>query len=49
MGPMSSQLLAAQPWHFWIGVVLAISAVVLVLATIVGYVVQVTRTRYPRQ
>ncbi|MGI9603798.1 MAG: hypothetical protein ACR2QE_18080 [Acidimicrobiales bacterium] len=46
---MSSQLLASQPWHFWIGVILAISAVALVLATIIGYFVQVTRTRYPRQ
>ncbi len=46
---MSSSLLAAQPWHFWIAVVLAFSAVALVIATIVGYFVQVTRTRYPRQ
>lgn len=49
MAAMSTQLLASQPWHFWIGVVLAISAVFLVVITIVGYVTQVTRTRYPKQ
>jgi len=49
MVPMSSQLFAAQPWHFWIAVVLAISAVFLLVATIIGYFTQVTRTRYPRQ
>ena len=43
-----TSLLASQPWHWWIAVVLAASAVVLVIATILGYVWNVTRARYPR-
>ena len=41
--------LAAQIWHFWIAVPLAVSAVGMVIATIVGYFVKVSRMRYPRQ
>lgn len=41
--------LASQVWHFWIAVPLAVSAVGLVVATIIGYVFKVSRMRYPRQ
>jgi hypothetical protein len=43
-------MLAKAPvWHFWIAVFLAIPAVLLVLATIVGYVVKVVAPKYPKQ
>ncbi len=38
--------LAAVVWHFWIGVALAIPGVLMVLATIVGYVVKVLGPKY---
>lgn len=38
--------LAAVVWHFWIGVGLAIPGVLMVLATIVGYVVKVLGPKY---
>lgn len=41
-------VLAAQVWHFWIAPVIAIGAVGLVIATIVGYFRKVVRPRYPR-
>jgi hypothetical protein len=43
-------MLAKAPvWHFWIAVFLAIPAVLLVLATIIGYVVKVVAPKYPKQ
>jgi len=42
-------LLAKAPvWHFWIAVLLAIPALLLVVATVVGYLVKVVAPRYPR-
>lgn len=46
---MSSMLLAAQEWHFWIAPLLAAGAVALVLALVVGYLVKVVAPRYPRR
>lgn len=40
-------MLAAVPWHYWIGVVIAISAIGMLLATIAGYFFSVTKGRYP--
>jgi hypothetical protein len=34
-------------WHFWIGVVLLITSVLLVIAVVGGYLKQVTAQRYP--
>ena len=34
-------------WHFWIGVVLVLAAVGLLVATVGGYFVKVTRLKYP--
>ena len=48
MAPMYGVILAVV-WHFWLAVALAFPAVLLIVATIVGYVTQVTRTRYPKQ
>jgi hypothetical protein len=34
-------------WHFWIGVVLGLSSILVVLAVIAGYFVKVVRPKYP--
>jgi uncharacterized membrane protein YdfJ with MMPL/SSD domain len=44
IGPM---VLAAQVWHFWLGVVLVISAILVVVALAVGYLVKVVRPQFP--
>lgn len=41
--------LGAVVWTFWLAVPLAASAVLWVVATIVGYLMNVTRPRYPKQ
>ena len=35
-------------WHYWIGVALAIPAILLVIITIIGYLRKVVMPRYPR-
>jgi hypothetical protein len=40
--------LIAVVWHFWIAPILVGLSVVAVVGTIVLYLTQVTRTRYPR-
>ena len=43
-------LLAAAPvWHFWIAVLLFLPAVLMVVATIVGYLVKVVGPKYGRE
>ncbi len=37
---------AAKPWHFWLAPILFGSAVLIVVALVVGYVVKVTLPRY---
>jgi hypothetical protein len=34
-------------WHFWLGVAIVIPAIGLVIATIILYVVKVSKPRYP--
>jgi hypothetical protein len=34
-------------WHYWIGVVLMLSAVGLIAAVVVGYFARVVRPKYP--
>ncbi|MCY4456346.1 MAG: hypothetical protein OXB90_00170 [Acidimicrobiaceae bacterium] len=41
-------MILAVVWHFWIAVPLAVGAIVLVVATVLGYLNKVTSTRYPR-
>ncbi len=41
-------MLFAKVWTYWIAVPLVAGAVLFVVATIVGYLVKVTRPRYPR-
>ena len=38
----------AVVWHFWIAPVLVGACILAVIATIVGYLQQVTYKRYPR-
>jgi formate-dependent nitrite reductase membrane component NrfD len=42
-------MLAANIWHWWIGVVLTLVAVATVLMLVVGYLKQVTAQRYPNR
>jgi hypothetical protein len=44
--PMVS--LGAVVWHFWLAVPLAASAVLWVVASVAGYLANVTRARYPK-
>ncbi len=39
----------AVVWHYWLAVALFIPAVLLVIATVIGYVRKVIMPRYPRQ
>ena len=39
----------AVVWHYWIAVALFIPAILLTLATIIGYLVKVVGPRYPRK
>lgn len=36
-------------WHYWIAVALVVPALALVVATLIGYVVKVSKPRYPNR
>jgi hypothetical protein len=40
-------LFAGQVWHYWIAVPLVVGAILLIVATIVGYLTKVVRPKYP--
>ncbi|MDP9402283.1 MAG: hypothetical protein M3P85_02905 [Actinomycetota bacterium] len=42
-------LLAAKVWHYWIGIAILIPALLLVVATVLGYLSKVTSNKYPKQ
>ncbi len=42
-------LLAAEVWHYWIGVVLFGSAVLTVFALVAGYLAKVQGPQYPKR
>ena len=43
-------LLAAAPvWHFWIAVALIVPTILMIIATIAGYLVKVVAPKYSRQ
>ena len=42
-------MLAANIWHWWIGVVLTAVGVLTVVMLVAGYLKQVTATRYPNR
>lgn len=39
----------AVVWHFWLGLILAISVVMTLLGVAVGYIVKVEAPRYPKK
>jgi len=45
---MEAVLLAAKVWHFWIAPAVTALAVLLVIATIIGYLVKVVGPKYPK-
>jgi tellurite resistance protein TehA-like permease len=40
-------MLAAEPWTYWIGLVLFIVGVILFVALLIGYLVKVERMKHP--
>jgi hypothetical protein len=42
-------LVAAKVWHYWIGIAILIPALLLVVATVLGYLTKVTSNKYPKQ
>ena len=40
-------MLAANIWHWWIGVIMAVAGFVAVISLTIGYLKQVTHQRYP--
>jgi hypothetical protein len=41
-------VLAAEIWHYWIGVSLVLATIAVVVAIVIAYLVKVERPRYPR-
>jgi hypothetical protein len=46
---MALMLLAAEVWHYWIGVVIGVGTILTVLALAVGYFVKVVAPQYPKR
>lgn len=42
-------MIAAAVWHWWLSVALVAGGVLFVLATVGGYLSQVSKDRYPRR
>jgi formate-dependent nitrite reductase membrane component NrfD len=42
-------MFAAQPWDWWIGLVLFIAAIAAVVALVIGYLAKVVAPQYPRR
>ncbi len=45
---LADPVLAAKVWHYWIGVPLAAGGVLLVAATVAGYLKKVQSLKYPK-
>ncbi len=45
---MDAVLLAAKVWHFWIAPAVVALVVLMIIATIVGYLVKVVAPKYPK-
>ncbi len=41
-------ILAGVVWHYWLAVPLAVGSILAVVATIAGYLKNVTQQRYPK-
>lgn len=48
-GPTYDADMVAVVWHSWLAVALAVPAILIVLAIIVGYLYKVVMPRYPRR
>ena len=35
-------------WHFWLAVPIALGAIAVVIGVVAGYIINVSRTRYPK-
>jgi hypothetical protein len=46
---MAAMLLAAEVWHYWVGVAVAAATILTVLALVVGYFVKVVGPQYPKR
>jgi hypothetical protein len=46
---MAGMLLAAEVWHYWTGVAIAVVTILTVLAVVVGYLVKVVAPQYPKR
>ena len=42
-------MLAAQPWDWWIALVLTALGVIAILAVVIGYLYKVVSPQYPRR
>jgi len=42
-----ADMLAANIWHWWIGVILTVATLLAVVAVLAGYLKSVTAQRYP--
>ncbi len=42
-------MLAAYVWHWWIGLVLTVAAVVTLIVLVVGYLKNVSSIQYPKR
>ncbi|MBJ7461084.1 MAG: hypothetical protein JHC90_05800 [Ilumatobacteraceae bacterium] len=40
-------MIAAEVWHWWIGLVFTVVGVATTLAMVVGYITKVSATKYP--
>lgn len=47
--PPMLEIVAAEVWHYWIGVVLAGGALLAVVAAVIGYLAKVQSPKYPRR
>lgn len=45
---MDAVLVAAKVWHFWIGPAVVVLAVLVIIATFVGYLMKVVAPKYPK-
>ena len=46
-GLVSAIMLAANVWHWWIGIALVLVAVVVAVVLVVGYLATVSAKKYP--
>lgn len=45
---MLAAMVEAVVWHFWIAPILVLTVVVMLVATLIGYLRKVSAPRYPR-